>query len=95
MRVAVDVPVEKIDAIMNSLAKKYTIVAKKVPSQQRFKKLDTHPNQQVDIHFENSTIIVRMMSDENINQSVLLIYTDPNFHKEVEKLTEKDVESDI
>ena len=49
----------------------------------------------MDIFWENSTIIMRLMSDENITQSVLLIYTDPNFHKEVEKLTEKDVESDI
>ena len=74
---------------------KYSIVVNKIPSSREVKKLDTHPNQQVDIIFENSTVIVRMMSDENINQSVLLIYTDPNFHKEVDKLNEKDVESDI
>ena len=35
------------------------------------------------------------MTDENINQSMLLIYTDVNFHKEVNKLDEKDAESDI
>ena len=56
LRIAVSVPQGKFDVIMNSVPKKYSIVENKMPERRVMKKLDTHPNQQVDVYFENSTI---------------------------------------
>ncbi len=80
--------------IMQGLMKKYGNPSSS-STPKELQAVDSLPNQSAFIAFDSNTVIVRLMSDENHNQSMLLIYTSPQYDILLQNKQQQSVSDDL
>ena len=82
LRLGIETDVDKAIGLRDSLLKKYGQPSSMSPAQY-FSALDTTPNTQAFIAFDSDTVFIRLDTDQQMNQSAMLIYTDPRYEKQL------------
>jgi len=82
LRFVIVVPIDQIQGIVANLQEKYGAASSSSP-QASFQAVDTHPNTEAFLAFDNNTIYLKISSDSNLIQSALLIYTSPDYDKHI------------
>lgn len=82
LRLGIETDVDKAIGLRDSLLKKYGQPSSMSPAQY-FSALDTTPNTQAFIAFDSDTVLIRLDTDQQMNQSAMLIYTDPRYEKQL------------
>ena len=82
LRLGIDTDVAKAIGLRDSLIKKYGPPSSMSPAQY-FSAIDTTPNTQAFMAFDHDTVFIRLDTDEQMNQSATLIYTDPRYEKQL------------
>ncbi|HHQ4915634.1 TPA: hypothetical protein ACSPZ8_000516 [Aeromonas hydrophila] len=80
LRFAVESDVEKAVGLRDSLIKKYGKPSSMSPAQY-FTAIDTTPNTEAFIAFDRDTVFMKLENDEQMKQSVTLLYTDKSYEK--------------
>ncbi len=71
---------DRAEGLMNGLTAKYGSPSS-MSTQEEFQAVDSLPDRSAYIAFDQETVVLKVESDVNFNQSVLLIYTDTDFDK--------------
>ena len=86
--------VEVIEGLSSGLVKKYGAPSSS-STPKEFTAVDSSPNQEAFIAFDNNTIYLKIMSDETNLQSVILIYTSPRYDILLGQHQEKSLKNDL
>ena len=62
---------------------------------QEFQAIDTLPNREAFVAFDNNTVYLKLMSDENYIQSAILLYTSPSYDSLLLKNQKESVSNDL
>ena len=62
---------------------------------QEFQAIDTQPNREAFMAFDNNTVYLKLMSDENYIQSAILLYTSPSYDSLLLKNQKESVSNDL
>jgi hypothetical protein len=62
---------------------------------QEFQAIDTQPNREAFMAFDNNTVYLKLMSDENYIQSAILLYTSPSYERLLLKNQKESVSNDL
>lgn len=82
LRIAIEPPVELVDGILAGLMKKYGDPSFKSPEED-FKAVDQYANRKAELGWDNGTVFLQFYSDQLSNQGLLLLYTSPEFDKQM------------
>jgi hypothetical protein len=94
LRVGIQLPVTKIQGIMQSLKEKYGVPTS-TSSPESFVSVDTKPNTTAFLKWDNDTVVLMITSGSDNTQEALLIYTDPNYEEELGKKQQKEIKDAI
>ncbi|WP_421173785.1 hypothetical protein [Aeromonas enteropelogenes] len=95
MRFVIDLPdYRDIDAVVSGLSEKYGEQTSS-STEQEFSAIEQTPNAQVYMSFDKDTVYVMQVSDEDMNQSAMLVYTDINFDDLNENRAKNAVSDDL
>lgn len=84
LRFVIEVPLDSAEGVMHGLIKKYGN-ASSSSSEQELLAVDKYPNRVAMLAFDNDTIILRLESDANNEQSAVLIYTSPKYDQLIQR----------
>jgi len=87
---SVDVALSLIKALSN----KYGIPSSS-SSQTEFQAIDTLPNREAFLAFDEDTVYLKLMSDENYSQSAILLYTSPSYDILLLENQQKSISNDL
>jgi len=82
LRIIIEPSVELVDGILAGLMKKYGEPSFRSPEED-FHAIDQFPNRQAELGWDNDTVFLRFLSDQFGNQGILLIYTSPEYDKQM------------
>jgi len=94
LRVGIELPVQKIQGIIQSLKEKYGVPSS-ASSQESFVSVDTKPNTTAFLKWDNDTVILLITSGSDNAQNALLIYTDPSYEEVLGKKQQKEIKDAI
>ncbi len=94
LRFVIVLPIDQIQGILASLNEKYGAVSSSSP-QEAFAAVDTYPNTEAFLAFDNDTIYVKISSDANRKQTAMLLYTSPDYDKGLLKIQQTGFEGDL
>lgn len=89
-RVAISLPVESVDGIAKALMNKYPL-SSELPEEVN----KPQPNQIYDMGFEDDTVLLRFGYENDMEESVWLIYTTPDFNEKLSKQQADDVKDEL
>ena len=81
-------------AIMQAMKEKYGEPIDP-PSTDQLRSLERVPNDSVDINFDNNTVTIRLTTDDNLNQSILILYSAADFDQKMVALKNAQISSDL
>ena len=64
-------------------------------NQKDFDEIDTKPNKTLDINFDNKTVTLRLMSDENYNKRAVVMYSSSDFYNQLAKFQQESIKNDL
>lgn len=94
LRLVIEPNIDTVQGLMQSLSQKYGPVSSS-SSQESFTAVDTRPNTEAFLAFDNDTVYLNIYSDENNLQGAVLIYTSPQYDVNLLKMQSGSVEGDI
>ena len=80
LRLGIETDVQKAISLRDSLIKKYGPPSSMSPAQY-FTAIDTTPNTEAFIAFDGDTVFIKLETDEQMEQSATLIYTDKRYEE--------------
>lgn len=80
LRFVIVPPVDDAFGLMEALTNKFGRPSSS-STQAEFEAVDNHPNREAFLAFDQDTVYLRLMSDENYAQNIYLIYTSPQYEK--------------
>lgn len=87
-------PLEVATGLMNGLSEKYGS-ASSSSTDKEFNAIDNMPNREAYLAFDKDTIFLKISSDENYVQQLMLLYTSPIFDILVQKIRQKSISKDL
>jgi hypothetical protein len=94
LRVGIQIPVQKIQGIIQSLKEKYGAPSS-ASSPESFVSVDTKPNTSAFLKWDKGTVILLLTSGPDNAQEALLIYTDPSYEEVLGKKQQKELKDSI
>ncbi len=94
LRVAFEIPHDAGIVILDALKEKYGEPSS-LSDEKTFKAVDTTPNTQAFIAFDDDTVVWKVVSDESSKQTALVIYTSPDYDKLLGQAQKKGVKDDL
>lgn len=79
-RIAISIPIDAVEGIVQALSSKYKL-STELPDEA----LSPKPNQIYDMGFDNDTILLRLGYENDMTESVWLIYTTPDFNQKLSR----------
>jgi len=65
------------------------------PSMDQLQALERVPNDSVDINFDNNTVTIRLTTDDDLNQNMLILYSAADFDQKMIALKNAQISSDL
>lgn len=93
-RVALVLGIDEALGLATSLKNKYGLPSSSSTKQQ-LAATDTTPGASAFIAFDSNTVILNLISDDQMNRAAILIYTSNNYEKKIAKKQAIDVDGDI
>lgn len=93
-RFVIDSDIDYTEAVANQLKSKYGSPSSMSP-QSDLDGVDRHPNRTAFIAFDNNTIYMKFDSDENNKESLLIIYTSPEYDNLLLKNQHQSISNDL
>jgi hypothetical protein len=94
MRIGISYEAVEAKGLASALVDKYGPPSTP-PNIEQLGLVDTMPNMSSDIAFDDDTVILRFTSDENMKQSILMIYTSPLYDSAVTNETSNKLKDDL
>ncbi|WP_337050189.1 hypothetical protein [Serratia fonticola] len=94
IRFGFEQPVDDIEPILQAMRDKYG-AAINPPTRSQIEALERVPNDSVDINFDNNTVTLRLITDERLNQSMLVMYSVKDFDQQWNDLKNSQLSSDL
>ena len=94
LRFGILVDTESTPALVQGLTEKYGVPSSSSGTQS-FQVVDQRPNTEAFVAYDADTIYLKIMTDANMNQSVLLLYTSPKFDQIRQLKEKKSLQSDL
>ena len=94
MRVAILQSIDMVPGLMSQLSQKYGETESDYEKKD-FDEIDTKPNKTLDINFDNKTVTLRLMSDENYNKRAVVMYSSSDFYNQLAKFQQESIKNDL
>jgi len=94
LRFVIAPPYEKAISINKSLSNKYGAPSN-ISSRQQLNAVDYMTNQDAYIFYDNNTVVVNFMSDENSNKTLLIMYTSPEYEIQLLNKQQESMSGDL
>lgn len=93
-RVALILDFDKALGLATSLKDKYGLPSSS-STQKQIAALDTTPGSSAFLAFDSDTVILNLLSDDQMNRAAILIYTSKNYDRKIAEKQAKAINSDI
>lgn len=87
-------PVDDAIAFIETMKEKYGEPINP-PSMSSLQALQRVPNSTVDVNFDNNTVSIRFISDADLNQGMLVMYSIPDYNQKLIALKNAQISSDL
>lgn len=94
LRFVIVPPVDDAFGLMEALSNKFGSPSSS-STQSEFEAVDTHPNREAFLAYDQDTVFLRLMSDENYMQSIFLVYTSPLYEELLVRNQKSSIMSDL
>lgn len=94
-RFAILIDESQILPLAGALNKKYGRPDRNSSTKAQWNAIDTTPNTQAFIWFDNGTVLLQVTNDANMNRESLLVYTAPDYSQKVMNTSSKSLADDV